>query len=309
VQDRKVGVEEQPDSLSDGREDFAGGRLLLPSNEEEAAFVAERVRELRRRVPLREIAVLYRANFRSSLYEEALIEADIPFQVREGAFLDRRAARTLLPRLRRRSAETEIALAVEQEARGAGYLDDPSPDLGPAELTRQKDMARLIALAEKFAGRERRVSDFLTDLFERFESESDRDAVQLMTYHSAKGLEFEVVFLPQVEEREIPYWRAIENGGVPEERRLFYVGLTRARRELYITWSRKRARSSFLDELLPAPPKPTRYPPEGRRPPGPKLPRRKRPWRTPTDSSSASGGPQLSPNSWLPEWMRDKRSR
>jgi DNA helicase-2/ATP-dependent DNA helicase PcrA len=274
------------------------------TSEEEAASIARRVGELRARgVALRDIAVLYRANFRSPMYEEALHEADIPFQVREGAFLARKAAKTLLPRLQRRSSETEVAAAVAAEARNAGYLEAPSTDLGAAELTRQKDMARLITLAQDFDDGQRRVADFLHHLWERFDSESNRDAVQLLTYHSAKGLEFEVVFLPQVEDREIPYWRQIEQGNVDEERRLFYVGLTRAKRELYVTWSRRRERSRFLDELfqVPAPaPLPPRRRPVGRK--------RKQP-RARSGSSyppSPRGGSGLSPDSWRPSWMRKK---
>lgn len=275
------------------------------TNDDEAAFIAERVRELRGRgVRLRDIAVLYRVNFRSPLYEEALLEAGIPFQVREGAFLERKAARTLLPRLERRSGETAIARVVEDEARRAGYLEVPPTDLGPAELTRRKDMARLISLAREFEDGDRRLSDFLQHLRERFESESERDAVQLMTYHSAKGLEFEVVFLPQAEDREIPYWRAVEEDKVPEERRLFYVGLTRAKRELYVTWSRKRDRSRFLDELLPTPAKPPL--PPARRPSGGTQEKGRRGWGGSSSSPSSSGGPRLSPDSWRPSWMREK---
>jgi DNA helicase-2/ATP-dependent DNA helicase PcrA len=151
------------------------------TSEEEAISIARRAGELRARgVPLRDIAVLYRANFRSPMYEEALHEADIPFQVREGAFLARKAAKTLLPRLQRRSAETAVAAAVAEEARNAGYLEAPSIDLGAAELTRQKDMARLITLAREFDDGQRRVADFLQHVRERFESDSKRDAVQLL---------------------------------------------------------------------------------------------------------------------------------
>jgi DNA helicase-2/ATP-dependent DNA helicase PcrA len=270
------------------------------TNEDEAAFVANRIRELHNRgVLLREMAVLYRVNFRSPLYEEALLEAGIAFQVREGAFLDRRAAKTIIPRLQRRSDETAIAVAVMDEAQQAGYLEAPPPDLGAAELTRQKDMARLIALASAFDDGDGRVADFLRHLRERFESESSRDAVQLMTYHSAKGLEFEVVFLPQVDEREIPYWRALDEDKVAEERRLFYVGLTRAKRELHVTWSRRRERSRFLDEILPPlPPRPSDAK-------SGKKSKRRSGWSA-ASHSSPGGGSRLSPESWRPEWMRKR---
>jgi DNA helicase II / ATP-dependent DNA helicase PcrA len=270
------------------------------TNEDEAAFIAARVGELRARgVPLCEIAVLYRAGFRSPLYEDALLGAGIPFQVREGAFLERPAGRSLVSRLERRAGQVASAVGVEEEARRAGLLRSPPRDVGPAELTRQRDLARFVSLAREFEDGSRRVSDFLAHLRERFDPESERDAVQLMTYHSAKGLEFEVVFLPKVEDRELPWWRQVEQGDVSEERRLFYVGLTRAKRELYVTWSRRRERSRFLDELLPAPGKSA--------PPRPAAGRTKpkvRPARG--GSSTSSGGPRLAPGSWRPSWMREK---
>jgi DNA helicase-2/ATP-dependent DNA helicase PcrA len=281
----------------------SGPKPLLRSfetNDDEAAFIAARVSELQARgVPLREMAVLYRVNFRSPLYEEALLEAGVPFQVREGAFLDRRAAKAIIPRLQRRDSETAVAQAVAAEARRAGYQEAPPPDLGAAELTRQKDMARLIALAGEFDDGDRRVADFPSHLRERFESESSRDAVQLMTYHSAKGLEFEAVFLPQVDEREIPYWRALEEDKVVEERRLFYVGLTRAKRELHVTWSRRRERSRFLNELLPPLPPRPRDATTGKK---------SKRWSglNAAGRSSSRGDSGLSPDSWRPEWMREK---
>ena len=78
------------------------------------------------------------------------------------------------------------------------------------------------------------------------------------TYHLAKGLEWDAVFLPRLEERELPFFRALESGSVAEERRLFYVGLTRARTHLFLTWDRHRKRSRFIDELEPDGPRPSR---------------------------------------------------
>jgi superfamily I DNA/RNA helicase len=66
------------------------------------------------------------------------------------------------------------------------------------------------------------------------------DAVQVMTLHRAKGLEFAHVFLAGCEEGVFPSRRAEEDGSLPEERRLFYVGLTRARRTLRLSWVRQR---------------------------------------------------------------------
>jgi DNA helicase-2/ATP-dependent DNA helicase PcrA len=75
--------------------------------------------------------------------------------------------------------------------------------------------------------------------------------VNLLTYHRAKGLEFEGVFLPRLIDGEIPFRSGAAMAQVEEERRLLYVGITRARRYLFLTWPTDgRARASrFLDEL------------------------------------------------------------
>jgi ATP-dependent DNA helicase Rep len=98
----------------------------------------------------------------------------------------------------------------------------------------------------------------LMDLLERQEEEDETDRVQMMTLHSAKGLEFPHVFLMGMEEELLPHRNAVEEGNVEEERRLAYVGITRAKRTLAITLTRKRKQygeliectpSRFLDEL------------------------------------------------------------
>jgi len=90
------------------------------------------------------------------------------------------------------------------------------------------------------------------------DTRSDEGKVTLMTLHNAKGLEYPVVFINGCEDGVFPHSRAIEEGGLEEERRLFYVGVTRAMRELYLTYARRRAvfgaqtyglRSRFLDEI------------------------------------------------------------
>jgi DNA helicase-2/ATP-dependent DNA helicase PcrA len=71
--------------------------------------------------------------------------------------------------------------------------------------------------------------------------------VHLLTYHRAKGLEFEAVFLPRLERRELPWKLAKTDDEVAEERRLLYVGMTRAKTHLALTWSGRP--SPFLAEL------------------------------------------------------------
>jgi DNA helicase-2/ATP-dependent DNA helicase PcrA len=79
-----------------------------------------------------------------------------------------------------------------------------------------------------------------------------------MTAHNAKGLEYPIIFLTGLEDGVFPHSRALEEGGLEEERRLFYVAVTRAMRELYLTYARRRAafgaqtygmRSRFLEEI------------------------------------------------------------
>jgi ATP-dependent DNA helicase UvrD/PcrA len=72
--------------------------------------------------------------------------------------------------------------------------------------------------------------------------------VNVLTYHRAKGLEFEAVFLPRLEDGELPY-RARTAAALAEERRLLYVGITRAKRHVLVTWVHGQKPSRFLDEL------------------------------------------------------------
>ncbi|HEX4466136.1 MAG TPA: UvrD-helicase domain-containing protein [Solirubrobacteraceae bacterium] len=82
--------------------------------------------------------------------------------------------------------------------------------------------------------------------------------VTLMTLHNAKGLEYPTVFIAGLEDGVFPHSRAIDEGGLEEERRLFYVGITRAMRSLYLNYARRRAvfgansyglPSRFLEEI------------------------------------------------------------
>jgi len=217
---------------------------------EETAFVVAEIRKLLGEgVAPGEVAVLYRTNARSAVYEQALSEAGVAFQVREGGFLRRLAARRVRSRLAR-SGSTAVAASVAEAAAGEGLVLQPAKTLGEQELVRQADLARLVDLARAFDDGSRTVADFFADLDARFGPEAtSQRGVQLMTYHRAKGLEFDAVFLPRLEEKELPIRQAKEPEEIAEERRLFYVGMTRARRWLYLTWSDGAKPSAFLVEL------------------------------------------------------------
>jgi DNA helicase-2/ATP-dependent DNA helicase PcrA len=187
------------------------------------------------------VAILARTNGRLTDFEELLHEAGIPFQ--GASLLERDAARRICRRLERSTAPA--ADAVLEAAREAGWLERPPDKLGDREQVRQQDLGRLVALASGFDGD---AAAFVADLRLRFAPGSDgAHGVHLLTFHRAKGLEFEAVFLPRLQEKELPSKQARSAGEIAEERRLLYVGMTRAKCVLWLTWSGKRSR--FLAEL------------------------------------------------------------
>jgi DNA helicase-2/ATP-dependent DNA helicase PcrA len=101
---------------------------------------------------------------------------------------------------------------------------------------------------------------FGAELAERFSTERIGRGVNLLTYHRAKGLEFDAVFLPRLLDGELPFRSGRARADPEEERRLLYVGITRARTYLFLTWpSAGRAQPSpFLDEMELASPSPSR---------------------------------------------------
>jgi DNA helicase-2/ATP-dependent DNA helicase PcrA len=190
------------------------------------------------------MAVLCRTNARTTEFEEALHEAAIPFQ--GSSLLERDAARRLLKTLKE-TGRTDVAATVRGVAEEHGLVTGELPEkLGERELVRQQDLARLVRLAETFDDGERRVANWIEDLHARFGPTAGA-GVHLLTLHRAKGLEWDAVFLPRIEEKELPIKLARTPEEIAEERRLLYVGITRARRWLHLTWSGKPCR--FLTEL------------------------------------------------------------
>jgi len=226
-----------------------GAFSVFPTRGEEVAATAERIRMLAADgVPYEEIAVLYRTNARSEEFEEALAAAGMPYQVRGGSFLGREAARRMAAELGS-SPSTDVAVSVQEAARRLGLLAEPAGGLGEHETTRQEDLARLVQLAAEFDDGSRTAADFLAHLRERFGAGGEDRGVHLLTYHRAKGLEFEAVFLPLLEDKELPARQARDEEAVAEERRLLYVGITRARRHLFLSRAAQGKPSRFLAEL------------------------------------------------------------
>jgi DNA helicase II / ATP-dependent DNA helicase PcrA len=144
----------------------------------------------------------------------------------------------------------------------SGYLAELEAERTIEAQGRIEVLAELVGVARDFTD----VGDFLEMVglvadTDALETGDDRSSVTLMTLHSAKGLEYPVVFLIGLEDGVFPHLRALgEPGELEEERRLAYVGITRARERLYLTsaWSRTifgstqyNPPSRFLDELPP----------------------------------------------------------
>ncbi|WP_426227725.1 ATP-dependent helicase [Pararhizobium sp. DWP3-4] len=151
---------------------------------------------------------------------------------------------------------TELAETILEES---GYTDMWKNDKSAEAPGRLENLKELIRSMEQFES----MRGFLEHiaLVMDVEQNAELDAVSIMTLHSAKGLEFETVFLPGWEEGLFPHQRALDEGGrsgLEEERRLAYVGLTRAKRRCHIWFvSNRRIHglwqstlpSRFLDEL------------------------------------------------------------
>jgi DNA helicase-2/ATP-dependent DNA helicase PcrA len=223
-------------TLADGDEPVV---RPYPSPEDEGEAIVAEIRRLGE--PLEEIAILARTNARLTDFEELLHEAGLPFQ--GSSLLERDAARRITRRLER--STEEAASAVRAAALESGWLEKLPDKLGDREQVRQTDLGRIVQLAADFDGD---AASFVADLRQRFDSGGDaRRGVNLLTLHRAKGLEFEAVFIPRLQEKELPSKQARTPDEIAEERRLLYVGMTRAKRVLWLTWSGKRSR--FLSEL------------------------------------------------------------
>lgn len=262
----------------------------------EAAAVAARCRQLiDAGTPAREIAVLFRINAQSEAYEKALTEAEVPYVV-QGAerFFERAEVRQAMVALRAATrsipGEIPLAAAVVEALSAVGWAPD-APPAGGTVRERWEALAALVQLAEEYAGVPRTASvrsepaspaaasegqallpigeagsverpvslaDFNTELQRRASQQHvpTVDGVTLASLHSAKGLEWDAVFLVGLCEGTLPtvYAKTVEQ--VEEERRLLYVGITRAREWLWLSYAsarssggRARRPSRFLPQL------------------------------------------------------------
>ncbi|WP_460957501.1 ATP-dependent DNA helicase UvrD2 [Parasphingorhabdus pacifica] len=234
----------------------------------EAEAVARKIADLvKRGVALSEIAVLFRVNAQSEAYEKALADAEIPYQVRGGErFFARNEVRQAIVALRTaatRGGPTGDGLpAVVRSILGDVGLTDEPPSGGSAR-ERWESLIALVELAEELTGTvpDADLARYLGELEARAESQHPPtvEGVTLASLHSAKGLEWDAVFLVGLVEGTLPIQHAGDDAAIEEERRLLYVGVTRAREHLHLSWAlarasggkRYRRRSRFVYNLVP----------------------------------------------------------
>ncbi|MHC3468305.1 DNA helicase PcrA [Streptomyces sp. 7R007] len=162
------------------------------------------------------------------------------------------------------------ATVLEAVLERTGYLAELQASTDPQDETRIENLQELAAVALEFEQESEEATGSLADFLERVALVADSDqipdededgsgVITLMTLHTAKGLEFPVVFLTGMEDGVFPHMRALgQTKELEEERRLAYVGITRARERLYLTRSSLRSAwgqpsynppSRFLEEI------------------------------------------------------------
>jgi DNA helicase II / ATP-dependent DNA helicase PcrA len=227
----------------------------------EARGVAQRIIELiEAGARPEQIAVLYRVNVQAAALETALGEAGVSYQVRGSKrFFDLPEVKQAVMSLRAASVSIigePLFKSVSDVLRSLGW-SQTAPETRGAVRDRWESLNAIMGLVDQ-AAPGTTFRQFTDELMERQAGQHEPTvaAVTLATLHSAKGLEWDAVFLIGLSEGLVPISYAGTFEQVDEERRLLYVGITRARRRLLLSWAATglqqrspRARSRFLEEI------------------------------------------------------------
>jgi DNA helicase II / ATP-dependent DNA helicase PcrA len=239
-----------------------------PTDQAEAAGIADAIKMAKSVNDLwSHQAVLVRTNAQLVPIELALTAANIPVRVRGGSGpMSTQEVKNELRILGRPGVDLIIALRTLDESLEPSVLPDGTEEpLVPAEVDRRQNLAALSRLVHEYLSVDPSpngpglVAWIAT--VQASEVTVDSDAVELATFHGAKGLEWPVVHLAGLEQGFVPISYATTGAQLNEEQRLLYVGVTRAERELHMSWaaertfgtrSAKRQPSSYLDHLQSA---------------------------------------------------------
>jgi DNA helicase-2/ATP-dependent DNA helicase PcrA len=256
MRDRPGALELQP--TSDSAEQVPGV-AVFDDDVAEARAVADAVaKQLAAGTRPENIAILFRVNEQAVALEAALTERGVAVrQLGASKFFKLSSVRMVVSALRvqaRSHPDESMRKVVSDLAREAGWSIRPEDSSLPRESWDALDaIVRFSTDLPDGVSLER----FSEELSEREEANNELtvSAVVLSTLHSAKGLEWDTVFLVGLSEGLLPINYARTSEGIDEERRLLYVGITRAQRRLLLSWSRvgsrgqQREPSRFLQEL------------------------------------------------------------
>ncbi|WP_341975637.1 UvrD-helicase domain-containing protein [Microbacterium sp. LTA6] len=168
------------------------------------------------------------------------------------------ATAIMLPATGEVPAPTTVADGLSLLLTKSGYLDALRRSRDPQDEARVENLDEFVAVARDFARNnpDGTIVDFLTEVAlvsDADDLDDESGSVSLMTMHTAKGLEYDAVFVTGVEEDLIPHRiSAGEPGGPQEERRLFYVGITRARKRLHLSLAMTRAQFGEVTVAMPS---------------------------------------------------------
>ncbi|MGY1632406.1 ATP-dependent helicase [Geodermatophilus sp. SYSU D01186] len=240
-----------------------------PDEPTEAAAVAQACRAfVEAGTPASEIAVLFRINAQSEVYENALTDAGVPYVLKGGErFFERPEVREAVLLLRGAAAGGSepgaLVPTVRDVLASTGWVEHRPPP-GGAARDRWQSLAALVDLAVDLVAETPTLdlAGFVAHLAARADAQHAPtvQGVTLASMHAAKGLEWDVVFVVGLVDGVVPIAQSLSRPeAVEEERRLLYVAVTRAREHLTLSWSlarnpggrRSRPRSRFLTGLVP----------------------------------------------------------
>jgi DNA helicase-2/ATP-dependent DNA helicase PcrA len=194
-----------------------------------------------------EIAVLLRINAQLPEIEQALTRAGVAFRVTGQRFFERREvhdARSMLGKADLSARGAALATAIERLFTERLGLGDDTEGAGEEARERMASLELLLTVVGDLTAADPQLSvaDVLADFDRRAAEEAagSGKGVNLLTYHKAKGLEWDAVFLPSLEEGLLPIRQARDPESIAEERRLLYVGITRARVHLWLSSAERR---------------------------------------------------------------------